>query len=172
MPIPSIQWLWLQFWPRRASAAVHRNTGKIKIKMMVAARQLRKHHADAYYASAILKYEKKLSIKFREMTTCVCQDDKHTIRVGEPGFPVAAVERGKQVLVGLNNKMQVGDHDFTKFSLSPSVNFVVNIPDDVDGSSYNGQVYVGLKENCFEPSTAIRHACELRSVLNGDNKPI
>ena len=26
-------------------------------------------------------------------------DDKHSCRVGEPGMPVAAVERGKQVLV-------------------------------------------------------------------------
>lgn len=46
--IPSVQWLRLQFWPKRASAAAHRNTGRIKIKMMVAARQFRKEHVDAY----------------------------------------------------------------------------------------------------------------------------
>ena len=27
------------------------------------------------------------------------QDDNHNIKVGEPSFPVAAVDRGKQVLV-------------------------------------------------------------------------
>ena len=42
---------------------------------------------------------------------CVCQDDKHTVNVGEPDLPVAAVEQGKQV----------SDHDFTKFSITPSV---------------------------------------------------
>ena len=35
----------------------------------------------------------------------------------EPGFPVAAAERGRQVIVSENEIIAVGDHDFTKFSL-------------------------------------------------------
>lgn len=49
-------------------------------------------------------------------------------------------ERGKRVIVGLNQSMQVGDHDFAKFSLTPSVNLDVEIPEDMDGSFYDGQV--------------------------------
>lgn len=39
MPIPSVQWLRLQFWPSKTSAAAMKNTGRLKIKMMVSARQ-------------------------------------------------------------------------------------------------------------------------------------
>lgn len=131
--IPSVQWLRLQFWPKRASAAAHRNTGRIKIKMMVAARQFRKEHVDAYYASAVFRYQKEFCVKFRDVTTFICQDDKHTVKVGEPGYPLAAVERGKRVIVGLNQSMEVGDHDFAKFSLTPSVSLEVEIPEDMDG---------------------------------------
>ena len=49
--------------------------------------------------------------------------DKHTIKVGEPDYPIAAVERGKAVLVGLNEKIVVGDHDLTKFSITPQCRF-------------------------------------------------
>ena len=110
----------------------------------------RKHHVDAHYASAVFRYEKEFCVKFREHTTFFCEDDKHTIKVGEPGFPVAAAERGKRVIVGLNESLQVGDHDFTKFSLSPSVSLDVDIPECIDGSFYHGQVHIGLKENAFQ----------------------
>lgn len=163
--IPSVQWLRLQFWPTKTSAAANRNTGRLKVKMMVCARQHRKHHMDTYYASAIFKYEKEFAVKFRSSTCFVCEDDKHTIKIGEPNFPVSAAERGKQVIVGLNQKMTVGDHDFTKLSFSPSVSFVAQIPETTDGSFYDGQVHVGIKENCFQPSSACRHASELDKLL-------
>ena len=35
----------------------------------------------------------------------------------------------------------------------------------IEGSFYRGQVYVGIKENCFEPSSPIRHMAEL-TLLN------
>ena len=44
----------------------------------------------------------------------VSVDDKHNIKIGEPNFPVASVDRGKEVLVGPGINFVVGDHDFTK----------------------------------------------------------
>ena len=41
------------------------------------------------------------------------------VKVGEPGLPVAAAERGRQVLTASGVQFQVGDHDFTKFSIIP-----------------------------------------------------
>ena len=38
-----------------------------------------------------------MCIKFRDHCQLVCLDDKHKCKVGEPGLPVAAIERGKQV---------------------------------------------------------------------------
>ena len=45
---------------------------------------------------------------------------------------MAAVERGKRVVVRKNQTMMVSDHDFTKFSLSPSVSLDVEIPKNMD----------------------------------------
>lgn len=172
--IPSVQWLSLQFWPSRNSIAAHKNTGRLKIKMMVAARQFRKTHIDVHYASAVFRYQKEFCVQFRDYTSLICEDDKHTIKCGEPGYPVAAVEHGKKCIVGLQQTLEVGDHDFTKFSLSPSVSLEVDIPDSIDGSFYHGQVNVGLKEYAFEPSSALRHATELHTQLNNNNsmKPV
>lgn len=66
----------------------------------------------------------------------MCLDDKHRCKVGEPSFPVAAAERGRKVLVSLTQSFEVGDHDFTKFSIIPSVLLKVDIPDEVSGSWY------------------------------------
>ena len=99
-------------------------------------------------------------------------DDKHTMKVGEPGFPVPAIERGKPVLVANGTKFQVGDDDFTKFPIIPSVILKVDIPEAVEGSWYRGKVNVGIKEHAFEPSSALRHVTELHGVFEADFKPI
>ena len=58
----------------------------------------------------------------------ICLDDKHRIKIWEPSFPVAAAEKGHQVLVSVKSSFQVGDYDFTCFSVVPSVCFIVDIP--------------------------------------------
>ena len=67
--------------------------------------------------------------------------------------------------MGLNEKIVVGDHGFTKFSLTPGVNFLVNIPEAIDGSFYTGKVYVGLKDSTFQHSSPLRHAAKLKQIL-------
>ena len=52
----------------------------------------------------------------------------------------------------------MGDNDFTKVNLVPSVNT------DISGSWYLGQVNVGLKEGTFEPCP-LRHATELCPLI-------
>ena len=39
--------------------------------------------------------------------------------------------------------------------------FIVDIPEDVKESWYDGQVFVGMKEALFEPSSPHRHMTEL-----------
>ena len=85
------------------------------------------------------------------MLSFVCIDDKHTIKVGEPGFPLAAAEGGCEVIVSTSNTFVVGDHDFSKFKITPSVTLLVDIPDTIQGSFYTGQVFIGL--TVFEPSS-------------------
>lgn len=45
------------------------------------------------------------------------------------------------------------------------MNFEVDIPESIDGSFYHGRVDIGLKNSAFQPSSPIRHACELRNIL-------
>ena len=74
----------------------------------------------------------------RKYCTFISLDDKHKIKIGEPGYPVAAAERGRRVPVREDEYFTVGDHDFTKFSLVPSVVFLINVSEEITDSWYTG----------------------------------
>lgn len=92
---------------------------------MVQSRQLRSQHVASHYAAASFKYLREFCIKFQPFCTFLSLDDKHQIKVGEPGYPVAAVERDRQILVSKDQAFSVGDHAFTKFKITPSVAFKI-----------------------------------------------
>ena len=164
--VPSESWVRLQFWPANpfyASAA--RYTGRLALKHAVQSRQLSHHHPDEHYAAAVFRYLRELAVKARDVCSLVFQDDKHSMKVGEPNHPVAAVDRGKSVLVGRDVSFVVADHDFTKIKLIPSVALVCDVPEEISSSFYAGQLAVSLKEAAFEPSSPLRHAAELVSDL-------
>ena len=140
---------------------------------MVQARQFRKQHIDCHYASGLYRYLREFSIAYHDYSTLVSMDDKHVVKIGEPGYPVSGLERGKQVLVSPATHFTVGDHDFTKISLVPSVIFMVNIPESMGGTLYHGKVLVGLKDSTFQSLSSIRHARELKGLQSsGDTNPI
>lgn len=129
---------------------------------------------DSHYASALFLYQKHFAVKYQQYSSYVFMDDKHHCKVGEPSCPVAAVERGKRVIVSLDHRFVVANHDHTKYSVVPSVAVVCSIPQSIDQSFYRGRVFVGIKDCVFEPSSPIRHATELNSILDtcGSNSPI
>ena len=165
-PIPSLEWIRLQFWPKskHAATSIH-YTGRLNIKFMVQKRQWRKEHCDAHYGVAIFQYLHELAIKFHQFTAFVCLDDKHKIKVGKPGYPLAAAECGHRVLVSSTKSFEVGDHDFSKVSIIPSVSHLIDIPTELAESWYTGKVIVFLKENALEPSSPLRHVAELYKTL-------
>lgn len=59
----------------------------------------------------------------------------------------------------------VGDHDYSKFTLTPSVILIANIPPAIEDSWYTGNVFIDLEDTVFEPSSPLRHASELYNVL-------
>lgn len=134
---------------------------------MVQKRQFRKSHMDEHYCAAIFRYLREYALQFRSESLLICLNDKHRIKCDKPGFPVAAAERGRRVIVSLNEKFQVGDHNFTRFSIIPSVMFRVDsyIPDTIEGSWYSGQVCITFKKGEFQPSSPMRHGAELSSWL-------
>ena len=133
--------------------------------MMVQMRQFRKLHIDEHYCAAIFHYLREYALLFKRQSLLICLDDKHRLKVGEPGFPVAAAERGRRVIVSLKEEFQVSDHDFTRLSIIPSIIFRVDIPETIEGSWYDGQVCVILKEVVFQPLSPMRHGIELNSWL-------
>ena len=60
------------------------------------------------------------------------------------------------MLVPMTQSFKVCHYDFTRFSLILTVHLVVDIPETVDGSWYDGQIYIGLKEIVFEPSSVLK----------------
>ena len=104
--------------------------------------------------------------------------------VGEPGYPIATVTRGKKVIVGNNEKFHVADHDFTKLLLIPDAYHLHEIPesrddltaeescDDIEsgekshsGEWYVGQVFYGFKSMVNEGITAMWCAVELGELM-------
>ena len=128
-PIPSLEWIRLQFWPKspQSKQSCH-YTGCLDVKFAVQRRQWRLQHEDAHYAAALFRYEREFVIKFCDNCIFVCLDDKHRIKIGDPGSPLAAIERGRRVLVQAKTTFEVSDHDFSKFSVIPSVILLVDIP--------------------------------------------
>ena len=88
-PIPSEQWVRLQFFPKNSRADC------FTVKMMVQKRQFRREHMDSHYCAALFRYMREYDIAHKNLSLFVCLDDKHRIKGGEPGYPVAAAERGK-----------------------------------------------------------------------------
>ena len=78
---------------------------------------------------------------------------------------VAAVDRGKEVLVGINVKFVVGDHYLTKAKVTPSVALIFCIPESLSESFYRGKVFATLKDTIFQPLSPRHHAAELKRFL-------
>ena len=166
-PIPSEEWLRLQFSPKTINAISSMHyTGRLNVRFMVQKRQFRKNHEDEHYVAAVFRYLREYAVQLKNHCTMVCIDDKHRLKVGEPGFSVAAAELGRRVIVRAETTFEVGDHDFTKFSIILSLTMFVGIPNNIHDSWYRGQVMVGFKDAVFEASSPMRHATELSQTLN------
>ena len=75
-------------------------------------------------------------------------------------------------MVSIGQTALVADHDFTKMSLSPSVSINIDLPDEIGESFHTGQVYVGLKENSFQPFTCLRRITEYSIADSVSSHPI
>ena len=95
VPIPSVEWMRLQFWPRNPYATTSlRHTGRFHVKYAVQCRQLRREHPDSKYIAVILRYAKEFVVRHSECTLMISVDDKAIIPVGEPNSPISAGVRG------------------------------------------------------------------------------
>ena len=174
--IPTYSWFLFQFWPthRTASKILH-PTGRCRIRRVVQARLFRKSNPDAHYANAV---------KNRQNIAFFSTDTKCKEPIGEPGYRIAAVTRGKKVIIGLNEKFLATYHDFSKLSIIAEAYILHEIPEkheltdekvDDDlldkgsrlGEWYSVQVFYGFKSMVSEGSIAMRCAAEIADVITG-----
>ena len=92
-------------------------------------------------------------------------DDKAKVPVGEPGTPEAATSHNRKALTRESVVLESSDHNYHLANLTPSVDFIVDIPDDVTKSFFAGNIIVGVKDSIFQPSDPLRHVVELLDVL-------
>jgi hypothetical protein len=59
----------------------------------------------------------------------ICAEDKSTIPGTEPGVYCGTVPRQRRVIVSQDVTPSVGDHDFVRFQLPPSLHFQVDMPE-------------------------------------------
>lgn len=69
----------------KAKVSLH-YTGQLKVRFMIQQWQFRKSHKDQHYAAAVFRYLLQYAVKLRDICTLVCLDNKHHLKVGEPGF--------------------------------------------------------------------------------------
>ena len=164
--IPSLSWFCFQFWPKdsRTHAALN-YTGRFKIKYMMQKRMIRKQHDDDHYCACLYKYLRSMAVQLRDISNFTCTDDKHKVPIGEPGYPLSALPRGRRVLVATNESYQVGDHDFTKINVIPIVILLNNMPEKIEDFWFRGKPYILLKITTISPSTALRNAREIADAL-------
>lgn len=83
-PIPSSEWIRLQFWPSNPYANVAvRHTGRFNLKFKVQSRLLRASHEDCHYVAALYKYQKSMAVMLREHSLFVYVDDKANVPIGK-----------------------------------------------------------------------------------------
>lgn len=167
-PIPSAEWIRLQFWPRNPYAnSALRYTGRFKVKYAIQARQMRKTHPDARYVAVLLQYIKFFAVSLQEQILVFSVDDKAIVPVGEPSNPISSGVRGHNrslVTVG-GPTLAALDHDFHLFGVVPSVSLCIEIPDSPNDSFFSGQPFVSIKDKIVQPSSPYRHSTELAQLV-------
>ena len=169
-PIPSESTVIHAFAPPNIHAKTAQYyTGKINLKHMVQRRQLRAFHADAHWCSALYKYLRELAVKNRDSCMFISCDDKAKVNFGEPGSAISSGVRGKKTIVPKTTTLGSLDHDVDhKGSIIPTVTMFCDIPEDISGTFYRGNVHVAFKESVFQPSCSYRAILELIQLLRSE----
>ena len=177
LPIPSTEWVRLQFVPNRDdNAAAKKFTIRLGAKRAVQTRTLRKEHIDQHWVNSMMRYYLEWMVELKKKYDGVeifGQDDKAKIAVGDK----VAVSTGMRannkgiVLVGDDGNLLALDHDFHAANIITSSMLRCNIPDEVSGSFFIGddngvgQIFVTLRDAIFYPSNVFDHCAQLIDTL-------
>ena len=166
-PIPGLTTVRLSFWP--CNPYLHSSisySADFKVKRAVQQRMVKVRHDDANYAFNYAFYMKNVAVKFKEYSVFISVDDKAVIPVGEPNIPISTgVHPHNRSMVAAGTQLAAADHDFHIAGIVPSVDFLIDIPESVSDSFYQGSIHATLKDKVFQASSPARHAAETMQVL-------
>ncbi len=173
-PIPGMTTVKLSFWP--CNPYLHSSisySADFKVKRAVQQRMVKARHEDANYAFIYAMYMKNLAVRFRDNSVFISVDDKAVVPVGEPNKPISTgVRAHNRSMVPVGTQLAASDHDFHIAGVVPSVDYVIDIPENASDSFYKGTIHATLKDKVFEASSPTRHAAEtvqvLREVMSDD----
>jgi len=148
-PIPSAALVRLQFAPRNPYAKTALSfSSRLQVQHKVQRRQLRITHPDAHFA--LFKYLRCLAVNLGALCYLYFCDDKAKVPIGEPGVALSTGVRGKASLAPTSSTLVATDHDLhQKGSLTPSVYFSCEIPENINQSFYRGQVTTIVNDSVF-----------------------
>jgi len=96
-------------------------------------------------------------------------DDKAKVPIGETGVALSTGVCGKALLAPTSSTLVATDHDLhKKGSLTPSVYFSCEIPENINQSFYRGQVTTIVNDSVFQSSNPMRHAAAMVKLIRGD----
>lgn len=143
-PIPSIQWLALQFQPKSIQDSnALKYTGKLEVRYCIQSRKLRAAPDDDHFCLALFEMQRTMAVEFAEHSQFVCLHDKAKVPVGEPQQAMPTGVRNRRGIAAGGATVSALDHDQpSKDSLTPSVVLRWDIPDTAGGSFYHGVLNV------------------------------
>ena len=151
---------------RAAAQSLSNQAPLIPLRLTSQQKVIEKPNIDAYYNAAQYKYLKNMAVDLGEkLVTLIGWDDKTGVDVGEKHQPTAATQHTGKSWAHQDAVPGEGQHSFHKTNLTPSVRFIHEIPEDMDGSFYRGQPQLSIKDAIFQPSSSARHATELAQMF-------
>ena len=137
IPIPSVSYFRKWFLPR---AAHQKSLGLIPFRRAIASRDATAPNVDEHYNNALHKYVRSFACDVnrgqgRGAAAFRSLDDKAKIIVAEPDAgATSALVRPSATIAPKGQEPVVGGHDFTKLSITPSVELDVVVPPGVQDS--------------------------------------
>eukprot|EP00984_Skeletonema_dohrnii_P019673 scaffold9466_cov85-Skeletonema_dohrnii-CCMP3373.AAC.1 len=176
-PIPSLEWVRLQFIPNNSFAKIAAKfTGHLGVMRGVQSRTLRKEHIDQHWVNAFVRYHLEWMVELKGSgfgeIAFFGQDDKSKIPIGDEVHVSTGVRANNKGIVPANaNNLKALDHDFCLGKGIASVTLFSNIPSSIAGSFFvggeegEGQIFVTCRDAVFDGSEIFDHCAQLIDVV-------
>jgi hypothetical protein len=163
---------YIRILPKRSGTKqARRHVNTAPVKLLKASNDQHQNHADGIFCTTTIRHlEQIASMLGPKEVIFMSQDDKARVSIG-----VTAAVKQKQMLMHLQYRVSLPDHDWVKASkhkLIPSVYGLMEIQENGLGNpqsvSYSGPTYIAVRSGKHSTSTALSHALDFERMLSMD----